>query len=64
MELSNKTKQDALERVLDAKMGCLVNATDDFILALRAELARWDSDLQVELAKRMQRYARQEGRAI
>lgn len=48
----NMTEQDANIRILDARTGCLVHASDTYIARLRAHLVRWIADLDEEIANR------------
>jgi hypothetical protein len=48
----NQTAQDARERLLDAKMGSVANASDDFLMALEANLLGWIDEIQREVARR------------
>jgi hypothetical protein len=63
----NQTALDAFYRVADAKTGSLAGdpavgpATDEYLLALQRELARWQEQVAQELA---QRVARANGRAL
>ncbi len=52
----NKTEQDALLRIQDARTGCLVDATDTFLVALQARLKYWLADIGAEI--RLRDYAR------
>jgi hypothetical protein len=54
MKTTNETKQDAVDRVRRAAAGCLVDASDTYIVALRAKLLCWVADLDAELAARDQ----------
>ena len=56
----NQTKQDAFERVLDARMGSLVpESTDDYILALEHYLYVWLDEIKVELNNRIKQAEKQ-----
>lgn len=39
--MNNNTKQDALTRVGQARIGSLVEPSEEYILALRQEIFRW-----------------------
>ncbi len=60
----NQTRQDARERVLDAKMGSLANASDDFLMAMESELFTWLSEIQTELHSRIERAEEAEEAAL
>jgi hypothetical protein len=47
---NNITEQDAFSRISDARMGCLVNASEPYLVALRANLIRWTADVETQLA--------------
>jgi hypothetical protein len=53
-EYKNKTSLDAFQRVNDARLGALVDATDDYLLALQHELAKFSARVQEELSRRVQ----------
>ena len=51
--MNNKTPQDAFERVVQAKMGSLVNASDEFLLSLNAQVQAWSQEISRELSRRV-----------
>ncbi len=53
MEEQNRTAQDARERVMGASTGSLVNASDEFLFTLRAELHQWLYRIDEEVFKRV-----------
>lgn len=54
-ERRNATQQDAFNRVLDAKIGSLANASDEYLIRLAHELQLWSASAADELAARMAR---------
>ena len=52
VEPSNQTRDDAFARVTQAKLGSFVNASDEFLLALRWQLQAWDAQTGEELGRR------------
>lgn len=52
MDRKNSTQQDAFERVLDAKMGSLADATDDYLMHLQRNLYLWVDEIGQEMARR------------
>lgn len=48
-ERQNKTAQDAFERVLDAKMGYLVGATDEFLRELDRRIEEWHESVRTAI---------------
>jgi hypothetical protein len=44
--MANKTRNDAWERVSDAKMGSGVKPTDEFLAALEQYLHQWLSEIK------------------
>lgn len=58
---THKTERDACEQLMLAKVGAHVDATDTYLVALRAKLYYWVAEIDAELAKRdADRAARQE----
>ena len=49
----NNTVQDAFNRVLDAKMGSFVEASDEYLLALHMYLETWQEQINCELQNRI-----------
>lgn len=52
--MPNTTRDDAFALVTQAKIGCLVGATDDFILELQGQLLRWVGELASEMQSRIE----------
>lgn len=50
---SHVTEQDAFSQVLRARLGSLVDASDDYLLALERRALEWVKEIRAELAKRM-----------
>ena len=44
--MPNKTYQDAYERIIQAKIGSMVEASDDFLLNLKALLDTWSDEIE------------------
>ncbi len=53
MEPNNKTKADAFTRINDAKISSFVDCTDEYLCALRQQIAIWDQEIREEMAIRM-----------
>lgn len=51
---NNKSKQDAFDRILTARMGSGVDATDEYLLELNRLLHGWADDVAAELRRRAQ----------
>lgn len=56
MNNANKTRQDAFERVVNAKMGSFVDASDEFLMSLNARVLEWSTEIARELARRVKAY--------
>lgn len=53
-QIQNQTAQDAFSRLHGARIGSNVNASLDYLVALRNGLYEWIGQLDEELAKRAQ----------
>jgi hypothetical protein len=49
----NRTPEQARLRVLEARVGSLTDATDDYLSTLRNEVQRWLCEIDRELALRI-----------
>ncbi len=58
--MPNRTRLEAFTRVADIRTGALVDATDDYLLALKLELDKFSARVQEELNVRIQRSLDQE----
>jgi hypothetical protein len=47
MKNSNKTAQDAFERLQQARLGSLVEPTEEYLSELRAGLAAWSYEIDL-----------------
>ena len=52
--MENKTADDAFQRVLGARTGSFVDASDTYLLALRSNLYSWIARIDSELAIRIE----------
>jgi hypothetical protein len=52
MSPENRTERDAHERITQAQIGAHVDASDTFLVALRARLYLWIANIDAELARR------------
>ena len=50
MERKNRTREDAWERVNDARFGCLVGATREFVEALMEFMTIWKEEMYCAIA--------------
>jgi hypothetical protein len=62
MERSNKTSNDAWNRVNDARLGSMVGASEEYVLALIHNLYVWVGKLEEEMARRIARARSDEDR--
>jgi hypothetical protein len=49
--MKNETRQDAYSRLVQARMGCLVDASPAYLIALRELLLAWVGDVDAEISK-------------
>ena len=54
--MRNKTPDDAINRVLQARMGFGVDASDVFLISLEVELYKWADTIRKMLNLRTQQY--------
>jgi hypothetical protein len=55
MTYENKTRADAFGRISQARTGSLVGATDEYLEALREEVAQWRERVEREIFERSER---------
>jgi hypothetical protein len=60
MDVKNRTIGDAYARVMLARLGCFVDATDYYLSALRVDVLLWAEQIQVEISRRDAAAARSE----
>ena len=53
MAEQNKTPDDAFKRMLAARMGYLVDATDEYLVSLQARLHAWADEIRLHLNVRL-----------
>jgi hypothetical protein len=56
--LSHITEGDACAQISLSRVGCLVDASDTYLVALRAQVLQWASSLSAEIALRDQQRAK------
>lgn len=47
--MKNTTRQDAYSRIIQAKLGCLVNADEEYLFALRGFLFSWIDEIDAHV---------------
>lgn len=50
--MKNETRQDAYERVLDARTGSLTSPTMEYLMGLREQVGGWLDRIEVEIKMR------------
>jgi hypothetical protein len=60
MEIGNRTMGDAYARVMLARVGCFVDASDAYLDALRVDVLRWAEQIGAEISRRAAEAARRE----
>lgn len=58
--MANRTTQDANDRLLDARVGSLVDASEQYLLALWVGLHKFEEEVRKEMVKQAQQKAKKE----
>ena len=50
--MPNRTRGDAATRIWYARPGCMIEATESYLLAVRSQLQQWLAEVDAEIARR------------